>query len=159
MNSLRVSAGINAAILRPLCAAWLICVLAGMAACGTKPKLKTVTLELAGVPLAVEVAATQEARARGLMFRKSMPENAGMLFVFDRDGQQSFWMENTEIPLSIAYISSAGEIREIYDMSPHSRRSVHSTHAVRYALEVNQGTFEKLGITPGYVIKIPELPK
>ena len=137
----------------------LLCVLAVFAACDTGQKLKTVTLDLAGVSFTVEVAATQSARARGLMHRKSLPENAAMLFVFDRDEQQSFWMENTEIPLSIAYISRAGEIREIYDMNPHSRRAVQSTHAVRYALEVNQGTFERLGITPGYVIKIPDLPK
>ena len=139
--------------------ACLMCVLAGLAACDTKPKLKTITLDLAGVSFTTEVAATPETRAQGLKFRKSLPENAAMLFVFDRDSQQSFWMEDTEIPLSIAYISSTGEIREIYDMSPLSRRPVHSVHAVRYALEVTKGTFEKLGITPGYVIKIPELPK
>ena len=137
----------------------LLCVLAAFTACDAEQKLKTITLDLAGVSFTVEVAATQGARARGLKFRKSLPENAAMLFVFDRDDQQSFWMEDTEIPLSIAYISRAGEIREIHDMSPHSRRAVQSNHIVRYALEVNQGTFERLGIQPGYVIKIPELPK
>ena len=134
-----------------------LCACASFAACDRG--LKTVTLLLAGKQFTVEIAATQEARAQGLMFRESLPEDAGMLFVFDRDGQQSFWMENTLIPLSIAYISHTGEIREIYDLAPRSRRSVQSIHAVRYALEVNQGTFEKLGIKPGYIIALPELPK
>jgi uncharacterized membrane protein (UPF0127 family) len=125
------------------------------AACGETLKLKTVTLELAGKRFTVEVADTKEARARGLMFRTRLPEDHGMLFVFDRDGAHSFWMENTEIPLSLAYISSAGEIREIFDLVPFSRRPVPSTYSVRYALELNQGTFEKLGVRPGYVITIP----
>ena len=138
-------------------AAVFLCAAAAFTACEGSRKLKTITLELGGKQFIVEVADTQETRARGLMFRKSLPENRGMLFVFDRDGEQSFWMENTTIPLSLAYISSTGEIREIHNMTPLSRRSVRSTHAIRYALEVNQGTFEKLGITPGYVIKIPQL--
>jgi uncharacterized membrane protein (UPF0127 family) len=121
--------------------------------CGGTPKLRTITLNLGGRDFTVEVADTQETRARGLMFRKSLPENAGMLFVFDRDGQQSFWMENTEIPLSIAYLSRSGEIREIHDMTPRSRRLVKSLYAVRYALEVNQGTFQKIGVGVGYVVQ------
>ena len=136
---------------------FLLCVFAGFAACDSGPKLKTITLELAGVQFTVEIADTEETRARGLMFRKSLADNAGMLFVFDRDSQQSFWMDNTEVPLSIAYISSSGEIREIYDMAPFSRRAVPSVHAIRYALEVKQGTFERLGVKPGYVIKLPAL--
>ena len=142
-----------------LYAVLLICVLPGLASCDRGLKLKTITLELAGVSFTIEVADTQQARERGLKYRRSLPENAGMLFVFDRDSQQSFWMEDTEIPLSIAYISRTGEIREIYDMTPRSLRSVRSTHAVRYTLEVNQGTFERLGIEPGYVINIPELQR
>ena len=140
-------------------AALFPCVFAVFAACDDTRKLKTIPLPLAGKQFTVEVADTQETRGRGLMFRESLPEDAGMLFVFERDGQQSFWMENTRIPLSLAYISRTGEIREIYDLAPLSRRTVQSTYAVRYALEVNQGTFEKLGIKPGYVIKIPELPR
>jgi uncharacterized membrane protein (UPF0127 family) len=138
---------------------WFLILFAGFAACQAAPGLKTVKLELAGRQFTVEVADTQEARARGLMFRASLPEDAGMFFVFDRDERHSFWMENTEIPLSIAYISRTGEIREIFDMTPHSRRPVPSSYSVRYALEVNRGTFEKLGLKPGCVIKIPELPK
>jgi uncharacterized membrane protein (UPF0127 family) len=137
---------------------WLFPLILVSAGCDGTPKLKTIKLDLAGTEFTVEVADTQETRARGLMFRKSMPENAAMLFVFERDGQQSFWMENTDIPLSLAYISRAGEIREIFDMTPRSRRTVPSTFSVRYALEVNQGVFQKLGIEPGYRIVIPPLP-
>ena len=146
----------NLYIRRAVYAAVFLC--AAFASCDGTRKLKTVTLELAGKQFSVEVADTAETRARGLMFRESLPAFSGMLFVFDRDSQQSFWMENTKIPLSLAYISSSGEIREIYDLTPLSRRHVQSIHAVRYALEVNQGTFEKLGVKPGYVIKIPQLP-
>jgi uncharacterized membrane protein (UPF0127 family) len=127
--------------------------LLALCGCSGTPKLKTITLNLAGRDFTVEVADTQENRARGLMFRKSLPENAAMLFVFDRDSQQSFWMENTEIPLSIAYISRTGEIREIFDMTPRSRRPVQSSYEVRYALEVNQGAFQKIGVGVGYVIQ------
>jgi uncharacterized membrane protein (UPF0127 family) len=136
----------------------LFLVSAAFAGCDGPRKLKTISLDLAGTEFTVEVADTQETRARGLMFRASMPETAGMLFVFDRDAQQNFWMENTDIPLSLAYISRAGEIREIFDMTPRSRRAVPSTFSVRYALEVNQGVFQKLGIGPGSMIVIPPLP-
>ncbi|MDR1933544.1 MAG: DUF192 domain-containing protein [Spirochaetales bacterium] len=136
----------------------LFLVFTGLAGCDGTPKLKTIKLDLAGAEFTVEVADTQETRARGLMFRKSLPENAGMLFVFERDGLQHFWMENTDIPLSLAYISRTGEIREIFDMTPRSRRTVSSGFSARYALEVNQGVFEKLGIRPGYRLLIPALP-
>jgi uncharacterized membrane protein (UPF0127 family) len=135
-----------------------LCLFAGLAACEETPRLKTITLELAGKRFTVEVADTKETRARGLMFRTNLPENSGMLFVFDKDDRYGFWMENTKIPLSLAYISLGGEIREIFDLTPLSRRLVESSYSVRYALEVNQGTFEKLGVKPGYVIKIPRLP-
>jgi uncharacterized membrane protein (UPF0127 family) len=123
------------------------------AGCDSPAQLKTITLNLGGKDFIVEVADNARTRARGLMFRKNLPENAAMLFVFDRDGQQSFWMENTEIPLSLAYISRGGEIREIYDLTPYSRRTVQSVYAVRYALEVNQGAFQKNGVEAGYVIQ------
>jgi uncharacterized membrane protein (UPF0127 family) len=131
-------------------------ILCGIAGCDDPNTLKTIKLDLNGTEFTVEIAETPAARARGLMYRKSLPENRGMLFVFERDSQETFWMENTEIPLSLAYISRTGEIREIFDLTPRSRRPVQSTYSIRYALEVNQGVFEKLGIRPGYILKIPE---
>lgn len=103
----------------------------------------------------MEIADTSESRTQGLMNRKSLPENAGMLFVFERDDHYSFWMKNTVIPLSLAFISRSGEIKEIHDLTPGSLRPVQSEYAVRFALEVNRGVFEKHGIKPGHVIGIP----
>ena len=74
--------------------------------------------------LTVEIADTQKSQEKGLMNRKSLDEDRGMLFVYDRDSRKSFWMKNTLIPLSIAYIAADGTIREIYDMEPLSTRIV-----------------------------------
>ena len=83
------------------------------------------------------------------MGRESLEEDRGMLFVYDRDAKKSFWMKNTTIPLSIASIAADGTIREIYDMEPLSARTVDSKYSVRYALEVNQGAFDRHGIKAG----------
>ncbi len=104
----------------------------------------------------VEVARTYEQRQQGLMHRKKLGENRGMLFVFDRDEKRSFWMKNTYIPLSIAYVSSTGEIKEIHDMEPESLRSISSQYSVRYALELNQGAFERIGAESGSMVEFPE---
>ena len=106
-------------------------------------------LSVGGVPIQVEVADTSESRARGLMFREELPENRGMLFVFDALGIRAFYMRNTSIPLSIAYIDERLVIREIHDMDPFSEESIFSSVPVRFALEVNQGAFSQWGITPG----------
>ena len=83
------------------------------------------------------------------MERKKIPDNTGMIFIWDKDQILSFWMKNTPHPLSIAYIDSKGKIRDIFDMKPYSLESVVSTVSVRYALEVPQGWFEKNNIHPG----------
>tara|TARA_E500000331_G_C17256569_1_gene713355 strand:- start:2168 stop:2587 length:420 start_codon:yes stop_codon:yes gene_type:complete len=100
-------------------------------------------------PIRVEIADTPELRDRGLMFRKSIPENQGMLFDFFNDDDRGFWMKNTNIPLSIAFIDSSGVISNIEKMTPHSMRSVYSKKPCRYALEMNLGWFDKNGILPG----------
>jgi hypothetical protein len=98
----------------------------------------------------VEVASGEEQRNVGLMFRTVMPENEGMLFVFERDGIYPFWMRNTELPLSIAFIESSGRIADIQDMAPHDETSRHAPQVpVRYALEMNQGWFLRHGVKPG----------
>jgi uncharacterized membrane protein (UPF0127 family) len=101
------------------------------------------------ISISAEIAATDEERAQGLMYRKELAAGKGMLFVFDRDQIMSFWMKNTFIPLSIAYISSDGIILEIHDMKPHSEAPVSSSRSARYALEVPQGWFETEGIKTG----------
>ena len=99
--------------------------------------------------LTVEIAETEAQRNQGLMHRKTLKDGAGMLFVFERDQILSFWMKNTLIPLSIAYISYDGTITDIRDMYPKNESSVHSSRSVRYALEVPQGWFEKVGVKAG----------
>jgi len=121
-------------------------------------KLQTekLTIELVGeeaargqVFIKAEIARTEEERTKGLMFRKKLPDGEGMLFVFERDQQLSFWMKNTYIPLSIAFIASDGRIFEIKDMEPHDLKPVQSSRSVRYALEVPQGWFERAGVAAG----------
>jgi len=131
---------------------------AGFAACSQK-KLKTTVLSIEresapAVEVTVELARTDEERALGLMFRKNLPDGQGMLFVFDRDQQMSFWMKNTVIPLSIAFIASDGHILEIKDMQPNDINSVKSSRSVRYALEVPQGWFSRVNVKAGDVVKI-----
>ena len=105
------------------------------------------------VVLRVEVAQTLEARARGLMFRTHLPEDAGMLFVFERPARLAFWMKNTLIPLSIAFIDDRWRIVDIQDMDPPppgGKIPVYLSRVpARYALEVNQGFFRRHGITVG----------
>lgn len=117
---------------------------------------ETVEIRINGKLFTVEVADSQEERSRGLMYRKSLPGDRGMLFIFPHDQQLSFWMKNTEIPLSVGYISKDGIIKEIHDLVPHSEQPVHSSHSVRFALELNRGSFRNAGIRVGD--KIEGLP-
>ena len=125
-----------------------------LVAMGRREKLNTRIISVEGIEISVEIADDAESRRTGLMGRKSLDENHGMLFIFDMDQKLSFWMKNTLIPLSIAYISSDGRIMEIYDMKPESLRPVESVNSVRYALEMNRGWFEKNGIVPGGIIEL-----
>jgi uncharacterized membrane protein (UPF0127 family) len=102
----------------------------------------------------VEIADTPEARQRGLMERRTLASDAGMLFVFPSSELRSFWMKDTLLPLSIAYIDSNLVIREIYQMDPLSLVPVPSRFPARFALEVNEGVFEELGIRPGDRIEL-----
>jgi len=116
--------------------------------------LKTVQLHIQQQALNVEIADTPESMERGLMFRDSLPADNGMLFVFGQPRQANFWMRNTKIPLSIAYIDTNGRILELHDMFPYDETPVSSYGAnVSYALEVNQGWFTKHGITPGMPVE------
>lgn len=112
------------------------------------------TIRINDQPLQVEIAQTQEAASLGLMFRESLPEDQGMLFVFPRQQILSFWMRNTFIPLDIAFIDEAGVIVDIQRMAPLDE-SIHyiSAAPALYALEVNAGWFEKRGIKVGAKVK------
>lgn len=98
----------------------------------------------------MQVAALPEEMQKGLMFRKSMGADEGMLFLYPAPTQLGFWMRNTEIPLTIGYFDAEGELKETYEMYPHDDRRV-SSHArnLQFALEMNQGWFRQAGVKPG----------
>lgn len=102
----------------------------------------------------IEIVSDPQDRKTGLMNRESLPDDSGMIFVWDRSKVQCMWMKNTSIPLSVAYIEDTGEIIDIYDMVPLSRKSVCSRKPALYALEVNQGWFEKNELYVGDFINI-----
>jgi uncharacterized protein len=121
-------------------------------------QLRVAELKISNVPLTTEIADTPQASENGLMFRDSLPEDRGMLFMFERPKRASFWMKNTRIPLSIAFIDSAGKILEIKSMNPQDETVVpSSSDQVAYALEVNQGWFSRHGVSPG--AKIDGIPR
>lgn len=96
-----------------------------------------------------QVAATDAQRATGLMFRKEMPQHEGMLFVFEQPSVQCFWMKNTLLPLTAAFVADDGTIVNLADMKPQTLDSHCSTRPVRYVLEMNQGWFERRAIKAG----------
>lgn len=100
-----------------------------------------------------ELAATEANRRQGLMFRKKMGTNEGMVFVFDAPASVCMWMKNTYLPLSVAFIDDAGRIVNIEDMQPETTDSHCASKPVRYALEMNRGWFMKKNIKPGMAIE------
>lgn len=125
---------------------------------GSKLEKKNLTIKKSdGTQISVlaEIAVKPEDRNRGFMERKNIPDGTGMLFVFEYDQILDFWMKNTPSPLSIAYISSNGTIKDILDMEPFSLADVRSSGYVRYALEVPQGWFAKNGIKTGDIVVLP----
>jgi uncharacterized membrane protein (UPF0127 family) len=114
-----------------------------------------VTIKLGGVEFRVELARTSEQRSKGLMGRKHLGAQEGMLFVYNEDQRLSFWMKNTSIPLSIAFLDRHGRIMQIEEMHPFDPTPVRSKISVRYALEVRQGTFASLGARVGDSVELP----
>jgi uncharacterized membrane protein (UPF0127 family) len=112
-------------------------------------KLPTVGIIVKTIPLEVEYAQTFEQRAMGLMYRKTLCEQCGMLFKFSGSKRASMWMQNTFLPLDVAFITSDGVITDIKPMQPHDLTSVGASQAVLYALEMNQGWFAKNDIKVG----------
>lgn len=105
--------------------------------------------------LFVEVADSPEERQQGLMHRESLPEDAGMLFVYEEDTGTGFSMRNTTIPLSIAFVTAGGVIVDIQDMEPLSEEVHRSPQPYRYAVEANQGWFGDNGVEVGDVVQLP----
>ena len=96
-----------------------------------------------------QVALTPEERQIGLMQRKDMPQHEGMIFIFEQAAQQCFWMKNTLLPLTAAFVADDGTIVNLADMKPQTTDSHCSNHPVRYVLEMNKGWFAKKGIKAG----------
>jgi uncharacterized membrane protein (UPF0127 family) len=115
--------------------------------------LPTVELNIKGHRLVAEVAATEATRTTGLMNRFSLQPDHGMLFVFKEPGPQAFWMKNTYVPLSIAFIGGDGRIINIEDMAPQTENTHPSRGPALYALEMKKGWFADRNIAPGAQIE------
>ena len=113
------------------------------------PTLRQVWLTAGIHRIRAEVAATPNERSRGLMMRRALAPNHGMLFVFESVSTPCFWMKNTLIPLTIAFIAENGEIVTLADMQPHDENSHCPARPVRFALEMDQGWFQAKGIRVG----------
>lgn len=160
MTKKRISARRAVALTAALAAAAFAAMLvscAGKADAADKPNptLRAAALKVGAATLTAELARSAEERERGLMFRKSLPDGKGMIFVFDSDQRVSFWMKNTTVPLSIAFIGSDRAIKQIADLEPLSLESVRSERSVRYALEVPRGWFERAGVKVGDRVDMP----
>jgi uncharacterized membrane protein (UPF0127 family) len=123
-------------------------------------KLKTEKIKVGSREIVVEIADTSEARERGLMYRKSMPANEGMLFIFDSAQPLAFWMKNTLIPLSIGYFDANRKLLGTHEMTPAVMGEVQpktypSQGDAKYALEMNKGWFTQHKIKPGAQLTLP----
>jgi uncharacterized membrane protein (UPF0127 family) len=132
--------------------------LAAACARGPEPqRLDSVQIELGGRKLAVEAACTPTQRQMGMMFRQSLKADEGMLFVFPHDEELSFYMKNTPVPLSIAFIRANGVIANIAHMEAYSLEPHHSRGACRFALEMPLGWFSRNGVPEDSKVTIPDL--
>jgi len=135
---------------RPLIAALVLAAPALFSAESAQPELPTTTLRIGTAGVRAEIADNDAERSAGLMFRESLAPDSGMLFIMPAAGPASFWMKNTLIPLSIAFLDESGTILEIHDMQPKSEKIVKSTFSrIAYALEMQKGWFGEKNIWPG----------
>jgi uncharacterized membrane protein (UPF0127 family) len=139
-----------------LCAPLLQAVALTVAMCGTvfaqeAPQMNLGRTQLsAGMHLIdAQVAQTAQQRQIGLMYRREMPQHEGMLFVFEQPATQCFWMKNTLLPLTAAFVADDGTIVNLADMKPQTEDSHCSVKPVRYVLEMNQGWFAKKNLKAG----------
>jgi uncharacterized membrane protein (UPF0127 family) len=116
---------------------------------GPQPRLRSETLQVRFFQIVAEIAETPQQRMMGLMGRRSLGAGQGMLFVFDTPEVQCFWMKNTPLPLTIAFIGPQGRVVNMADMEPFSEQSHCSREPVRFALEMERGWFRQRGILEG----------
>ena len=133
-----------------MCLSWLaLCHGTAFAQEGPQLNLQRIKISAGMHQIDTQLAMTPTERQIGLMNRPSMPNHEGMLFVFEQPTKQCFWMKNTLLPLTAAFIADDGTIVNLEDMKPQTLESHCSTKEVRYVLEMNQGWFAKRGIKPG----------
>jgi hypothetical protein len=135
---------------RRVVATAMFCATALAAAQDGPQRLEQVRLTAGIHVIRAELATTPEQREIGLMHRPSMETNDGMLFIFERPGQQCFWMKNTLIPLSVAFLADDGSVVNVDEMAPQTLDGHCSAKPVRFVLEMNQGWFAKRGVKPGF---------
>lgn len=136
----------------------VIAAMAGLSGCSSDApasKLPTTKMQIGNRTFTLEIASNDDDRMLGLMYRKSMPDDHGMIFIFTDEQPRSFWMKNTEIPLDILYVDAKGQVVSIHQMEPYVLKSVHSAAAARFAIELNQGAASKSGVKVGDVLQIP----
>ncbi len=122
--------------------------------------LPAITLKVGGQSVRAEVAAIDETRQKGLMYREKMAKNDGMLFVFPDIAYHAMWMRNTPLPLAVAFMDQAGKIVSIHEMQPHTETSHQAAGPARYALEMNSQWFAKNNIKTGDTIRgLEKAPK
>ena len=122
-----------------------------------QPKLSAIKLFVGAVEMEAEQALTDRQIKTGMMFRKTMGKNEGMIFVFERPKRQGFWMKNCLVPMSAAYIDPQGRINEIVKLEPHNSNSVMSRSSqIQYVLEAPRGWFKENGLGPGVTIMTPK---
>jgi uncharacterized membrane protein (UPF0127 family) len=138
------SAMIHASVMRMLAVGAIL-----LASNLARADLPEIVLTVGGHRLTAEVANNEASRASGLMHRRMLPENRGMLFVFERIDRHAMWMMNTYVPLSVAFLDAQGIIINIADMTPHTTNAHGAARPAKYALEMNQGWFRKRAIAPG----------
>lgn len=130
-----------------------VLMLAGHAASQAQSLLPTTELTINNITVQAELATTSAALQKGLMHRSSLPQNHGMLFIFRAPVFQCFWMKNTPLPLSIAFIDTSGTITRIADMTPHDEAAHCPPGDIMYALEMEQGWFRQYDIQAGASVK------
>lgn len=127
----------------------LLAVLVLSAGCNSRARLPTINLTVGGSSIEVEVADDDAERIQGLMYRDELAKDSGMLFVYAASEELTFWMKNTKIPLSIAFINVDSQIIRIADLKPHDLQSTSSEQPALYALEMRRGWFDEHGVTEG----------
>jgi uncharacterized protein len=125
-----------------------------LAMTNAQPRLPTLKLWLGSIPLTVELATTPRQIATGMMFRQDLPETEGMLFIFAYPHRTSFYMRNTTVPLSCAYLDREGVVREIHDLKPLDETPVDADcNEIQFVLEVKQGWFQRNQIAVGTLVR------